>query len=280
LVNLLSNVLVFTLIPVAAATIGGVLAAWRTPSPALRSFVQHFAAGVVMAAAAGELLPNVVHEKSPAAVIIGGGLGIMLMLVVKELGRKVEGNLSLIATVGVDVTIDGAIVGIGFAAGAKEGMLLTIALTIELLFLSLSVAATLSDAKESRLKVLIVTVAIALLLPIGATIGVVMLSGISGELLAGFFAFGLVALLYLVTEELLVEAHHAIYHRNILYGVFAVDCDRGNTLIKYFFISLTIELKFDFQTSSQPQDAYPISSNNIGGIVYPQIQATKSNRDN
>jgi zinc transporter, ZIP family len=101
----------------------------------------------------------------------------------------------------------GAIVGIGFAAGAKEGMLLTIALTIELLFLSLSVAATLSDAKESRLKVWAITVAIALLLPIGATMGVVLLAGISGELLAGFFAFGLVALLYLVTEELLVEAH-------------------------------------------------------------------------
>lgn len=205
--NLLSNVLMFTLIPVAAATIGGLLAAWRTPSPALRSFVQHFAAGVVTAAAAGELLPNVVHQKSPAAVLIGGGIGVILMLVVKELGGKVEGNLSLIATVGVDVFIDGAIVGIGFAAGAKEGMLLTIALTIELLFLSLSVAATLSDAKESRLKVLAITVAIALLLPIGATIGVLMLSGISGELLAGFFAFGLVALLYLVTEELLVEAH-------------------------------------------------------------------------
>lgn len=48
---------------------------------------------------------------------------------------------------------------------------------------------------------------IALLLPISATIEVVMLAGISGELLAGFFAFGLVALLYLVMEELLVKAH-------------------------------------------------------------------------
>ena len=120
MVNLLSNVLMFTLIPVAAATIGGILAAWRTPSPGLRSIVQHFAAGVVVAAAAGELLPNVVREKSPAAVIIGGGLGIILMLVVKELGGKVEGNLSLIAAVGVDVLIDGAIVGIGFAAGRKK----------------------------------------------------------------------------------------------------------------------------------------------------------------
>ncbi len=205
--NPLLNVLAFTLIPVAAAIIGGAFAAWRTPTPELRSIVQHFAAGVVVAAAAGELLPNVVHEKSPAAVIIGGGLGVILMLAVKEFGGKVEGNFSLITTVGVDVFIDGLIVGIGFVAGAKEGMLLTIALTIEMLFLSLSVAATLSGAKVSRLKVLMTTLAIALLLPIGATIGVVTLAGLSGAMLAGFFAFGLVALLYLVTEELLVEAH-------------------------------------------------------------------------
>lgn len=205
--NPLLEILTFTLIPVAAAIIGGAIAAWRTPTPELRSFVQHFAAGVVVAAAAGELLPNVVHEKSPAAVIVGGGLGVIVMLVAKEFGGKFESNWSLITTVGVDVFIDGLIVGIGFIAGTKEGMLLTIALTIEMLFLSLSVAATLSSAKVSWPKMLGITLAIALLLPIGATIGVVTLAGLSGILLAGFFAFGLVALLYLVTEELLVEAH-------------------------------------------------------------------------
>ncbi|WP_245894931.1 ZIP family metal transporter [Nostoc cycadae] len=160
-----------------------------------------------MAAAAGELLPNVVHEKSLWAVVIGGGLGVLVMLAVKELAKKAEGYISLIATVGVDVLIDGLIIGIGFAAGAKEGILLTIALTIELLFLSLSVAAMLSQAKASRGKVIATTFGIALLLPLGAVIGVVLLAGLSGSTLAGFFAFGLVALLYLVTEELLVEAH-------------------------------------------------------------------------
>ncbi len=205
--SVLLNVLTYTLIPVAAATLGGVIAAWRTPGARLISYVQHFAAGVVVAAAAGELLPNVVHEKSLWAVVIGGGLGVLVMLAVKELAKKAEGYISLIATVGVDVLIDGLIIGIGFAAGAKEGILLTIALTIELLFLSLSVAAMLSQAKASRGKVIATTFGIALLLPLGAVIGVVLLAGLSGSTLAGFFAFGLVALLYLVTEELLVEAH-------------------------------------------------------------------------
>lgn len=52
-----------------------------------------------------------------------------------------------------------------------------------------------------------ITVGIALLLPLGAAIGVLLLGGLSGLALAAFFATGLVALLYLVTEELLVEAH-------------------------------------------------------------------------
>ena len=207
MVNALLNVLTYTLIPVSAATIGGVIAAWRTPGPMLRSYIQHFAAGVIVAAAAGELLPDVVHEKSLWSVVIGGVLGVVVMLAVKQLAQKSSGSVSLIATVGVDVLIDGLIIGIGFTAGAKAGILLTIALTIELLFLSLSVSATLSQADVSRAKVMGITLGIALLLPFGAAVGVVLLTGLSGPVLAAFFAFGLVALLYLVIEELLVEAH-------------------------------------------------------------------------
>ncbi len=207
MLNEVTRVLLFTLIPVVAATLGGIFSAWRSPGPQLRSIVQHFAAGVVFAAAAGELLPEVVHEKSVWAVVIGGGLGIIAMLTVKQFAEKAEGSLGLITTVGVDVLIDGLIIGIGFAAGSKAGILLTIALTIELLFLSLSVAATLSQDRTSPGKVIATTVAIALLLPLGAIVGFILLGGLSGNLLAGFLAFGLVALLYLVTEELLTEAH-------------------------------------------------------------------------
>lgn len=203
----LLGVLGYTLIPIAAAMSGGVFSVWRSPGPKLRSFVQHFAAGVVIAAAAGELLPNVVHENSLWAVAIGGTVGVVVMLAVRQLGRKAEGSASLIATVGVDVLIDGLIVGIGFVAGAREGLLLTIALTIELLFLSLSVSATLGQAEVSSRRILATTLGIALLLPVGATAGVTLLSGLSSTFLAAFFTFGLIALLYLVTEELLVEAH-------------------------------------------------------------------------
>jgi ZIP family zinc transporter len=47
---------------------------------------------------------------------------------------------------------------------------------------------------------------LALLLPIGA-LAAVPVAALSPVMIAGFLSFGLMALLYLVTEELLVEAH-------------------------------------------------------------------------
>ena len=161
---------------------------------------------MVFAAAASELLPDIVPKKSPLAVMIGGTLGVVVLLSVKSLTKKAQGSVSLIATVGLDVLIDGLILGLGFAAGAKAGILLTIALTLELLFLGLSVSATLSQASSDRKRIVTITAGLALLLPVGATLGTA-LGGLSGSILAALLAFGLVALLYLVTEELLVEAH-------------------------------------------------------------------------
>ena len=45
-------------------------------------------------------------------------------------------------TVGIDILIDGLVLGIGFAAGAKQGLLLTGALTLEVLFLGLALASS------------------------------------------------------------------------------------------------------------------------------------------
>ena len=46
-----------------------------------------------------------------------------------------------------------------------------------------------------------------MLILIGATVGVTLLAGLAGPELVAVLAFGVAALLYLVTEELLVEAH-------------------------------------------------------------------------
>ncbi len=196
----------YTLIPVVAAMIGAAVAVNARPSAILVSAIQHFAAGVVFAAAAGEILPDVMHGGSVWATVIGGSIGVVAMLLVKQLEEHVKGPAGLLTTVGVDVLIDGLVLGIGFAAGGTAGLLLTFALTLEVLFLGLTVATELGETIGSRLKVVGVTTALVLLLPIGALLSTPVAT-LPGPVLTGFFAFGLIALLYLVTEELLVEAH-------------------------------------------------------------------------
>jgi ZIP family zinc transporter len=196
----------YTLIPVLAAIVGAVAATVMRPSAAVVSAIQHFAAGVVFAAAAGEILPDVMHGQSPTATIIGGAVGVAAMLLVKALETRFKGPAGLLTAVGVDVLIDGIVLGIGFAAGARVGVLLTIALTLEVLFLGLTVAQELSETTQSRIRVVGVTAALVLLLPIGAVLATPV-AILPGRVVTGFFAFGLIALLYLVVEELLVEAH-------------------------------------------------------------------------
>jgi len=196
----------FTLIPAAAAMIGAVIAVNARPKATLVSAIQHFAAGVVFAAAAGEILPDVMHRGSPWATAIGGAIGVVTMLLVKQLEEWAKGPAGLLTAIAVDILIDGLVLGIGFAASPKVGILLTIALTIEILFLGLTVATELGESVRSKARIVGITAGLIILLPVGALLGAPV-ALLPGPILTGFFAFGLVALLYLVTEELLIEAH-------------------------------------------------------------------------
>jgi ZIP family zinc transporter len=196
----------FTLIPVVAVLIGSLFAVSRRPSDAFVSAMQHLAAGVVFAAAAAEILPQVMHEGSPIATFTGGALGILVMLSLKALEGRASGPIAMLAAVAVDILIDGLVLGLAFVAGGKAGVLLTIALTLEVLFLGLTVTTELGETIKSKARIIAITMGIALLLPIGAAIATPVAT-FPPVVIAGFLSFGLMALLYLVTEELLVEAH-------------------------------------------------------------------------
>ena len=196
----------FTLIPVVAVLIGSLFAVSRRPSDAFVSAMQHLAAGVVFAAAAAEILPQVMHEGSPIATFTGGALGILVMLSLKALEGRASGPIAMLGAVAVDILIDGLVLGLAFVAGGKAGVLLTIALTLEVLFLGLTVTTELGETIMSKARIIAITMGIALLLPIGAAIATPVAT-FPPVVIAGFLSFGLMALLYLVTEELLVEAH-------------------------------------------------------------------------
>ncbi len=198
------SALLYTIIPVAAVLLGALVTLWRPPSARTRSLVQHLAAGVVFSAAAVEILPDVLNAGAFWPSLIGALLGMAAMALLQVAEGRMKGANGLIITATADVFIDGLVLGLGFLQGAKQGLMLTIALTLELLFLGLSVVSNLGQASKAR--ALRVTLLLALALPLGALAGL-QLGELPPALLSGFYAFSLIALLYLVVEELLVEAH-------------------------------------------------------------------------
>lgn len=210
------NVLTFAAIPAVAVVAGGVLASLRTPGPTMRSAVQHFAAGVVFAALATELLPEVMHRRLPLQTIGGFALGVLVMLLLKTFTEKKSEDAdtaitglptTLLVALGVDIALDGLLIGVGFAAGEKQGLLLTIAMTLEVLFLGVSASAALSGGGASRSMIALITAGLGGLLLMGAGLGAAVLSGASSSTIDVVLSFGIAALLYLVVEELMVEAH-------------------------------------------------------------------------
>ena len=204
----------YALIPVAAMALAAILASARPVPAKWRSILQHFAAGLVIAIVAVALLPQV-HDAQPAAVAAGFALGVLAMLGIRRIGTALEARSAgdarstapLLLTVGIDLLIDGLLLGIAFSLGSAEGVLLTVALTVEVLSLGTAVTAQLLQRGFRRSSAIVIPICLALLVTVGAVIGATVLSGLSGGALAVVVSFGMAALLYLVVEELLTEAH-------------------------------------------------------------------------
>ncbi len=195
----------YTFIPMVAAVLGAVIAVYFSPSPRAVSAFQHLAAGVVFAAATGELLPELLEQPDSLPILAGGAAGILVTALIKVLDEYYGEASSFIVAVAFDTLIDGMIIGLGFVAGAATGFVLTFALSLEVLFLGLALTSSLSRFYSSA-AIIAISVVIGAMLPIGASLGFAA-AGLPHPMIMAGYAFGLVALLYLVTEELLVEAH-------------------------------------------------------------------------
>lgn len=62
----------YALIPVAASGVGGVIAAFWHPGKTLKSVIQHFAAGVVLAAAAPVLIHKETQRTAMSMTVLSG----------------------------------------------------------------------------------------------------------------------------------------------------------------------------------------------------------------
>jgi zinc transporter, ZIP family len=197
----------------AAGIAGGILATLWAPGRWVTSYIQHFAAGVVIAAVALQLAPDIERSGARPLPVLGGfALGGIFMIGVKwatlgiEKRQRVGGQRwGLMAAAAVDTAIDGTIIGTGFALGEGSGVVLSMALGLELLFLTLSVGSSFRQEGGSRWAAVAVTSGISLLLLAGALAGGWLLRGTPAGTLGVMLSFGAAALLYLVTEELLIE---------------------------------------------------------------------------
>lgn len=202
--------------PVAAAAGGAGVASWRPPGPRLTSAIQHFAAGVVLAALVGEVLPDLRSEGRWVWATAGFAAGVTLVLTLAAQGRRVDEKarersrrlpLGLFAAVGIDLLLDGLLVGLGVRLGTAQAVVLTVALTLEISFLMLSVAGGLRDAGFGAAAATGLCTGLGAVTAVGAIGGALVFGGVGPAGLAFVLAFGAAALLYLSVEELLAEAH-------------------------------------------------------------------------
>lgn len=211
-----------------APAIGAAIALYRQPSIQIKSLIRHVAAGLVFAAATVELLPDLLKDKQPLATILGFTVGVGLLLLINaQYGGHYHGDAdethdhqhvdaggrsalsTLMSAIYIDLAVDGLVIGIGFATGLVEGRLLTLALSVEALFLGLSITASCRDRMLSTGKSFWLASSPGVIIGAFALLGASLLSTLHGALHQAVLAFGIAALLYLVTEELLVEAHES-----------------------------------------------------------------------
>ena len=210
-----AQVLLIMLLPPFAVIAAGLLGATQSLSKLWRSAVQHFAAGVVFAAISTEIIPEVMHADTPVAALIGFAAGVAAMFAMRWLAERLEARdvskaalpLGFLAAVAIDCVIDGVVIGTGFAVGARQGVILAVALALEMFFLGLATANTMRESGARVATAVGACIGLAVIIAASAAIGFALLAGAPAVITTTLLAFGSAALLYLVTEELLVRAH-------------------------------------------------------------------------
>lgn len=232
--------LLYALVPVCFTILGAAIGVCWPSLRRLRGHVLHLAAGVVFSVVAVELLPEIQRRALVGDVALGFALGIGSMLIVdRVLDRMGRGGhdapagddrdsrgapsalapamssatrpvgvpLTLMVAVSIDFLLGGFLLGVGFAAGRRIGILLALAEAAEQLSVGLALATEMTRAGVARGRVVAIVSALGMLVFISAGFGATVLGGLTGGAMEIVLSFGLAALLYLVTEELLREAH-------------------------------------------------------------------------
>lgn len=196
------------------------------PSNITLSSFQHLAAGIILAAISLELLPKIIKVQdethrmaSIIGLILGGFIMIFLRTYINE--EKAKQYLKffhdkskipwgLIISVAIDIFTDGFLIGaaLSFARQQKSAFIMAIALAIEISLIGITIGVTMKDAKLHYDKAYITGVILGIIITIGAIFGNIIGRTLRDKpIFTGMLSFGTAALIWMISEELLLNAH-------------------------------------------------------------------------
>ena len=193
---------------------GGLLASSIRPGRRLRGVVAHLVGGLVLGIAAADLMPAASNSGHPLALTIGFCLGFSLLLVINAVLEEADDSsesqrprsmLLLMLPFLVDSLIDGLVVGISSRA-AQQSWVIPVAVALEMGLAAIGLG-TLLGRGTGRWRSGLSGALMAVTYGIGLSISLMITNGLQGAALTGTLAFGTAALIYLVVEEVMKEAH-------------------------------------------------------------------------
>ena len=211
-------VLALAALPAGGNFFGGVLAEVFRVSERALSLALHLAAGIVLAVVGLELMPEALEATAPwvplLAFVAGGAAFIALDrsigYVQARMGRgggKEGSAMAIFSGVSLDLFSDGVMIGTGTVLNPALGLLLAIGQVPADIPEGFAAVATLRNAGIERKQRIMLAAGFAIPIMVGATIGYFALRDASEIVTLSVLALTGGALVAVVTEEMIAEAH-------------------------------------------------------------------------
>jgi len=212
------NSFLFALFPAAGVLAGAILAALFPINKIVKFLVQHFVSGIIFAVVAAELVPLLLDGQANWTITWGFAVAVIFVLGMHAFSHRIKerkqmGTIpySLTSAVGVDLFLDGLLVGVAFVAGEETGALVAISLTGCSFFVAFALMGQLKKRRVATKVVTWIILISALLVPLGAFVGASVVALLPTNWFYEVVAFGIAALIYLALEEFFLEAHEEVH---------------------------------------------------------------------
>ena len=175
---------VLLILPAISMVLGGLLGSRLRPGKRFRAVVAHLVGGLVLGIAAADLMPAASDSGHPLALAIGFCLGFSLLLVINAVLEDPDDS----------------------SKAAEQQWVIPVAVALEMGLATLGLG-TLLGRGAGRWRSRVSGALMAVTYVIGLSVSLVITNGLQGPALTGTLAFGTAALIYLVVEEVMKEAH-------------------------------------------------------------------------